>query len=910
MQTAAREGIFVGREPELAAVERCLAEGHRGGGSVVLLHGEAGIGKTRMLAASLRAAVASRYCVATATNIEHARSPFGPWIEALRILGPLVPELIPVARSDRALYERFVGDELLEQPAVDKRRLFVIIANALQRAAATVSLAIGFDDAQWLDPESLELLQFIAPRVAGYRAVLLLTILTDSADGEVVLNSLQRFPCAVPIPMASFSEAAAREMIVGTSSRRLPRPTVDAIVAQAGGNPLFVAELVRDATSERPRQLSPTIALLTQQRLSGLTKAQCRVVEAGAAIGMSFHLADLVGAIGVTRVDAIDAVRAAHDAGLIVQGADAETFSFRHGTVRKAIYDRLLAAERVQLHRSLAESLEHAPLPVHSTLLAYHWRQAGDLARSAALAVRAGDEAMQLNATGSARDCYREALDDGVYAGVERAEIEVKLGRALDLSGDSLAAMESYRRASAAFNEAGLTERELTVKLSFASAAHRAGYGDEMIGACQDVLERTTDSRLCFGARSLLAMHYVYRHDLANGQVHLDAGETIAGPRDARDDLSLRWARVLAAHYRGDGSWIEEAKGALAIAERHGDIALLTYTLANCGAMLRESGYDAEAHEAVERGLALADEHGLIFVSTYLRCLKVRALHFSGKFGDALRVAVEASALHVDAAIARISCAIAGLPLLADLDRFDALPMLDDLEILEAAFATGEDSRFAPLTAAHVAAAAVRGNNVVIPALIERALDRTSTFATSGALLTFARHGENRHAARAEELLGPLPRGGQARLDHLMIGAVAAVRRGERADGQRQLRSALDLADRLAAPLYVGMIHELLGDQSTAIDTYRQVGAAGQVRRLTGKSTQLTRREREIADLIARGSSNRSIAEQLTLSERTVEHHAAAIYSKLGTRSRAEFIASYAQTQAPLGPTKLSMGLP
>ena len=902
MQTAAREGIFVGREPELAAVERCLAEGHRGGGSVVLLHGEAGIGKTRMLAASLRAAVSSRYCVATATNIEHARSPFGPWIEALRILGPLVPELIPVARSDRALYERFVGDELLEQPAVDKRRLFVIIANALQRAAATVSLAIGFDDAQWLDPESLELLQFIAPRLERQRAVVLLTILTDDAGGEMVLNSLQRFSTSVAVSMAPFSDDTAREMIVGTSPRRLQREAVDAIVEQAGGNPLFVAELVRDATSEKARRLSPTIALLTQQRLQGLTPAQRRVVEASSAVGMTFRIEHVSDAIGASRMEVIDALRAAHDAGLVLQGADAETFAFRHGTVRKAIYERMLAAERLHVHRSLAESLERASSGAGTTILAHHWLQAGDRERAAALASRAGDEAMVLNAYLSARDRFREALDDGAYTGAVRAEIEMKLGRALDLAGDSLAAMESYRSATAGFNESGVADRELDAKLAFASAAHRAGHGAEMVEACNDVLAETHDTRLCFGARALLAMHYVYRSDLESGQIHLDAAAALSGPRDPRDEVSIRWSRALAAHFRNDESWIEDAKSALQIAERHGDAALLAYTLANLGSISRERGYDAEASESIERALAIADDNGLLYISAYLRSLKVGMLHFSGKLEEAFRLVLETSALHVDAAIARIIGASRGLPILADMDRFDALPLLEDRETLEAAFATDEHGRFAPLSAAHVASAAVRGDLDAIPALIDRALKKTSSSThILEALLTFARHGENRHALRAAEVSGDLPRAGSSRLCHKMIHAIAVFRSGNRAEGQRQMRTSLNLAERLGAPLHAGTLYEFLGDQSSALQIYRDIGAAGQVRRLTGKSGNLTRREREIADLISKGISNRTIAQQLALSERTIEHHAASIYSKLGNRTRAEFIAAYAQ---PSGQTR------
>jgi DNA-binding NarL/FixJ family response regulator len=103
----------------------------------------------------------------------------------------------------------------------------------------------------------------------------------------------------------------------------------------------------------------------------------------------------------------------------------------------------------------------------------------------------------------------------------------------------------------------------------------------------------------------------------------------------------------------------------------------------------------------------------------------------------------------------------------------------------------------------------------------------------------------------------------------------------------------MDLARQLEAPLYLGLLHELVGERDEAIVLYERIGAAGRIRTLSGKRQKpLTSRERQVADLIARGRTNRDIARQLTLSERTVEHHAASIYAKLGFETRAAFIAA------------------
>ena len=904
MYAGGREGTLVGRELELAAIEQCLASARQSHGAAVLLGGEAGIGKTRMLSAGLRAAVATGYRVAATANIEQARSPFAIWIDALRILSQLVPELVP-SGADRAVYDRLIGDGTVVAGS-DKRRLFVLLSTALQRAAHATPVAVGIDDAQWLDPESLELLEFAVPRLATSKVVLLLTVRTERPDdaGAHVLNAICRFPSARTIRLGPLSDGAAREMIVATAPRRFTRPTVDAIVSHAGGNPLFLAELVRSvAAGDEPALRSPTISRLVQERLRELPRDQQRPIEAASAIGMVFAIDDVAAITAMPRGQVVEAMRAAYDAGLLAQTGDPLQMAFRHGTIRDALYGRMLAAERIPLHRQLAELLERAGHPAHASLLAHHWRNAGEARRAAELAVRAGDEAMLVHGYASARDRYRDALNDEIPDEPRRAEVEAKLGQALDILGESGSAMDHFRLAASAFAELRLREQHLHAQLGFARAAHRAGHSDAMIDACDLVLRGTDDPVLRFAAHSLLAMYHVYRNDLDNGERHIAAGEALEGPHDTRDELSLRWARALAAHYRNDDTWMQTAYEAVDLAQRHGDAALLTYTLMNFGSMARERGYDTEAHEARERALVLADEHGLMFAGAYVRCQKVEALHFSGELDAAYRVALEASSLHVDAAIVRSYCASSGLLLLADLDRFGAIPGLEDSELLEAAFATGEDNRFAPLAAAHVNAAMVRDDDGDVSALIDRALSRTKTLAYTGwAVVTLARFGTPSHTAQAHALCGEEPRAGAPRLHHAIIGALFATRHGDRTEGRRRARAALDLAERQRAPLHVALLHELLGDRASSLDLYRSIGALGQVRRLSGKAPRLSRREREIADRIAEGSSNRAIADQLTLSERTVEHHAASIYAKLGFRTRAEFIASYSRVRDAASP--------
>jgi DNA-binding NarL/FixJ family response regulator len=684
-------------------------------------------------------------------------------------------------------------------------------------------------------------------------------------------------------------------MIVAIAPRRMGRSAVDTIVSQAGGNPLFVAELVRDAMAIEKSILPPTIALLAKNRLDLLAPGALRIIEACSVVGITFRVADISAITTAAKHEVLAALRAARDIGLLLEHDHPDEFAFTHGLFRSAVYERMLVAERIPMHLSLAKHLESAGERARDlATLAYHWRQAGERRRAADFAIRAGDAAMQIGAYSSARDCYLEALADGIDDSLASAEVEERLARALDRAGDSHTAVRYFKMASEDRAAYGDARGALATLLEFASASHRAGDADAMAKACNIVLSDSDDSALVVRARSLLAMHHVLRNELDAGQAHIDASESIAGPRDARDELTLRWAGAQIAHYRNEDSWSTQAREALQIAERSNDAGLLAYTLMNFGAMSRTSGRDQDAIEAWDRAIDLADNNGLLFASSYARSQKVQALHFRGHLDQAYRLAVENAGLHVDAVMARIYCASSTLDLLADMDRLDDLPMLERSDLLEEAFATGEDGHFASLTAAHVNALVVRNTMDQVPALIRRAIEATTTFAyTSHALVTFARFGGAEDVARAEALRGPLSRSGTQRLHHFTIGAIGALRRGERSESRRLVRTAMDLARQLEAPLYLGLLHELVGERDEAIGLYERVGAAGQIRILSGKrQKQLTSRERQVADLIARGRTNRDIARELALSERTVEHHAAAIYAKLGFETRAAFIAA------------------
>lgn len=170
---------FVGRSAERAAFDARIDDALRSDGSIVLLFGDPGIGKTSLLRSWLERSRARSFLVASVTNFPFAGDPYAPLAELCRSVARADPRALPRGEN-RPLFTRFL-DLLPFTSAPDaepwqKRRLFVLVREFLERAAASAPLVLAIDDTHWADPESLELLQYLAPFIADLRVVLVLAL--------------------------------------------------------------------------------------------------------------------------------------------------------------------------------------------------------------------------------------------------------------------------------------------------------------------------------------------------------------------------------------------------------------------------------------------------------------------------------------------------------------------------------------------------------------------------------------------------------------------------------------------------------------------------------------------------------------------------------------------------------------
>jgi hypothetical protein len=420
--------VLVGRDRELEALAALVASREL---AIVMITGEPGIGKTRLLeelATRMRGAGGT---VGWGRAAEVGMTPaFWPWIQALAALE--VPD-------DRApSLERFDS----HAGAAGRLARFGEVAAFLRRRAAAGPVALVLDDVHAADPSTLQLLEDVLPLVAGARMVVALAARDLDAERDVadVLARLQRG--AVRLPLARLG-AADVAVLVGE------RADGARVFELSEGNPLFVEELVASG-GERLPALSSVRAVI-RERVARLPAGTAALLAAAAVVGREFSAAVVADIAGAGSLD--PAVRLG-----VVQVTAPDRYRFSHALVAEALADELDASERARLHLRAAQAIERHG--ADASALAHHLLEAGHLAAAAAVdaAERAADEALGQLAFEDAATLLARALDAlGLAAPADRA----RRARLVCARAEALQHAGAHAAASALCDEAATLAREL-----------------------------------------------------------------------------------------------------------------------------------------------------------------------------------------------------------------------------------------------------------------------------------------------------------------------------------------------------------------------------------------------------------------------------------------------------------------
>ena len=897
---------LIGREGELAALA-ALARRAAGGETVfAFVGGDAGAGKTRLIE-ELRLHLPRGMRGVLGTCMEYAPSPMGSLLDIVAALD--AERGVPVAAMQ-------VADPTGDDP-VDKRRLFERVTAALRAAASTRPFTMIIDDAHCADSVTLDLLQFLTGTLRDARVLIVVAYRTGELSTEHPLHVLvaraTRARNVRHIELGPLRPAHIRELIDATipPGLRLPRETLHEVRDRSEGNPLFAEEFLKTVADgvllgEIRTTLPASLRGLLLDRLRRIQPADLRLLEIAALIGRRFSAAFLARIAG-TDADALTRfLRMAIDEHFLVEDRDDPNgFVFRHALTRDTILSGVLALQARALHLAIAQEIEREPAgDAHVVELAEHYWRAAAFTECAGYAQRAGDLAKARHAYVEAADFYERALACGIADEPTLVGLHEKAASAYASLGAAQKVLEHLDVAVDHYVAVGDSEKLVGCYLEQAPAYRRTAQTERAFAVLRDAAQLSSaigNEKLRFKSAVQLAQLHAIAEEWRDAEAHLSEAEALVELADPRDEVRFCTARAALHLFRHDlDPWRADCERAVSIARAHGDPTVLAYALTGFGMGARKVGQLALALSAAREAVEGSRSDGTLYTVTFARLLGVNMLYLMGELGAARTEMIDVLADVHEPVTIRILIAQCGVPLSIAL-RDDALFHRSySPEVLEAAFSTGVPIQYAPLAAVIAEHHLAAGDEGAAAALLERMLaSLPEDWNDCESLLPVAVCCSRAVVERARTLFEkPSNRTMNVFVNACreLFRAYAAARFGTREAKLRHANAAAVLLKRLGMPLMEAEAYDLAEQTARATAICETAGALRLPRRLgppsRGRSVsrQLTAREREIVALALRSLSNSAIADELSLSERTVEAHIAAAYRKLGIRSRGELL--------------------
>ena len=914
---------LIGRRSELAVLTDALADAAAGTGRLVLVEGDAGVGKTRLVqefadrAAREGATVLSGGCLQLEADI-----PYAAFDEAL-------PGEFFTGTADRATEFRRVAETI---------------------AGAGQPVVLVLEDLQWADASTRDLLVFLQ-RALRHAPVLQIG---THRTGEVgrdhpvagMVAELARLPHAERLRLAPLTPSETTALARGLLGVEPGREMVTVLLSRAEGNPFFTEELIAawPARGEVPQ----TVREVVITRLARLTEGARQLSRLASVIGRTVSHDLLAELAELSEVDIGGSVRDLVHHGQLVAGEDG--YAFRHALIREAIYADLLPGERRAAHARVARLLAARPTPVAE--LAHHWDAAGEVDEALVASVRAGESASAAFAHAEAHAHYeralrrwREAAEPSSLTGLDLDTLLERAAAAASIASRNRRAVELTRERLALLDPSREPQK---VAVAYAELAHRAWASADWPLArsanlrALELIPDDSPSRVAIMAhRAGLAMLSSRHRDALRFARELLPVATAAGDKTsyARGLMVLAISSIGTGHVEEGLSYMREH---LALANETRVPRLLGVNYANHPEALVWLDRPAEALALAREGIARASEFGFDFYLLLIVGNQVRALAELGRWDEALDAADDPADQGADA--------FTRLPM--DLARADLWLRRGDLAAAAvllatcAAVLTGQDdvqhgtelSTLQALLAvaegrwADAREAVREGLRVVLPAdnqhraarvvwvgarveadaglpdslaraeeILSAGEARLAALQADGALL-LPRTRRYLALARAElsRLATPAPSAWEevdAAHDRYLLGYVrfrwaeaVLLTRGSRQQAVTALGEAAEIAAELKAVPLIEDIQALAERARVSLPTVVAPEPASD-------PDGLTAREAEVLTLVGRGLTNAEIAAELFISVKTASVHVSNILRKLGLKSRIQ-AAAVAQRRA------------
>jgi DNA-binding CsgD family transcriptional regulator/tetratricopeptide (TPR) repeat protein len=639
MSTPFVSPVLVGRADQLAALNAALADAGRGRPSAVVIGGEAGIGKSRLVNEFTDGAGRAGARVLTGGCLELGADglPFAPFTSVLRDLVrdmgvDGVAGLLPggATRELARLLPEFGEPGGPDDAGEARARLFEQVLILLEQLAERDQVVLVIEDAHWADRSTRDLLSFLIRNQSILdRLLIVVTYRSDELHRahplRPMLAELDRVGWVTRIELARLNRADTGDLVARITGREPPDDVLAAIYRRTEGNPLFVEALVGDAElgSGLPESLRDLL-IASVRRLPEHTQDVVRVASAG---GEHVGHALLVAVIGLDESALASALRPAVSANVLLTGSD--SYTFRHNLIREAVHDELLPGERSRLHGRFARAIQADPSLVPpgraAVEQAYHWYAAHDTGGALVSAWQAAVDsakslayAEQLAMLSRVLELWDQVPDAAERIGTGHVAVLEAGARAADLAGEF---DRGITLAHAALKEVDAEAEPVRAALLLEARSHlksqlgRADYEDDLRQALRLVpVSPPTAAR----ARVLVALADEYNHrygasDPAQFRAYADEALSVArqagdGATEAAALVALACGVPVADNWERIQAMLAEARQAAIRARAYMPLLRTAITESD---MLEGLGQHEQAAAVAREGIATARDYGL-----------------------------------------------------------------------------------------------------------------------------------------------------------------------------------------------------------------------------------------------------------------------------------------------------------
>ncbi|MEV3858006.1 AAA family ATPase [Streptomyces sp. NPDC050095] len=699
VETRSVSPVFVGRADELGILNAALAGAADGEPQALLLGGEAGVGKTRLVEEFAKEACRQGAVVVTGGCVEIGADglPFAAFSTALRALRRTLPEAFDTAAAGRedelARLLPELGDPAPQGPSRDGRgdesgtaRLFELTGRLLAGVAAEHTVVVVLEDLHWADASTRHLLSYLFRTMRDGRLGRLVLVATYRADDvhrrhplRPLLAELDRLRTVTRIELARLSRDEVARQVAGIMAAEPERAVVDDIFRRSDGNAFFVEELAVSAAEGCATGLTDSLRDVLLVRVESLPESAQRVARICAEGGSTVEYPLLAAVARLGEDELIEALRAAVGANILLASTDGDGYRFRHSLVREAVSDDLLPGERSRLNRRYAEALEADPalVPGEARImrLATYWYHAHDPAKALPAVLDASREARRRHAYSeqlrlleramelwdAAPEEIREALRMGEYATAYRScdcdpaetrldylDLMAEAADAGRLCGERERAMKIGKRAIRILDDAAaagkgdpLLAAWFWLQRSRLVAHTGRGNGWDEIATAQELVRGLPPS----------TVHAEVLTYAANwGMLHNPGAETLAAAERAvefarmvGDDETELHARLILGGLLVDAGDADRGFAEMyAVRDRStalGLLARVNNVNVNLPSFLEGAGRSAEAVRICDEGIELCRRHGLTDNKGWIRANKAESLASLGRWDEAVKAA-------------------------------------------------------------------------------------------------------------------------------------------------------------------------------------------------------------------------------------------------------------------------------